>query len=115
MYRPNTTFSTPLVLLIPTYTTVQGVKKKTFPTIENGILFNGSFKSYGGTDRDVNGIYAVEDTASIETWYRPDITSGCRIAIGGTNAVYEILGEPENIELRNQFLRIKVSRVKGQA
>lgn len=115
MYRPNAIFSTPLVLLIPTYTTVQGVKKKTYPTLENGILFNGSFKSFGGTDRDVNGIYAVEDTASIETWFMPEITSECRIAIAGTNATYEILGEPENIEMRNQFIRIKVSRVKGRA
>lgn len=114
-YRPSLPFSTPLMLLIPTYTTVSGVRKKTFPAVENGILFYGSFKTYGGTERDVNRVYSIEDTADIETWFRPDITSGCRVAVAGTNAVYEILGEPENINLRNQFLKFKVSRVKGGA
>lgn len=114
-YRPSLPFSVPLVLLIPTYTTVSGVKKKAFPTVENGIQFFGTFKTYGGTERDVNGLLSVEDTANIETWYRPEIKSGCRVALAGTNTVYEILGEPENIDLRNQFLKFKVTRVKGGA
>lgn len=114
-YRPTNAFDTPLILLIPTYSKVNGVETKTFPTLANGILFYGSFKTYGGTEKEVNGIYSVEDTANIETWYRPDITSGCRIAIAGATAVYDILGEPENIEMRNQFLKFKVSRVKGGA
>lgn len=114
-YRPSLPFSVPLVLLIPTVTSVSGVHKKTYPAIADGIPFFGTFKTFGGTERDVNGIYSVEDTANIETWYRPDITSGCRIAVAGTNAIYDILGEPENIDLRNQFLKFKVSRVKGGA
>lgn len=115
MYRPSQPFSTALMLLIPTYSTVGGVRKKIYPTVDNGVLFYGSFKSFGGTERDVNGVYSVEDTANIETWYRPDITSGCRIAIAGTNAIYDILGEPENLDMRNQFLKFKISRVKGGA
>lgn len=114
-YRPSLPFSTPLVLLIPTYSGTYGVQQKTFPAVADGIPFFGTFKTYGGTERDVNGIFSVEDTASIETWYRPDITSGCRIAIAGTNAVYDILGEPENIDRRNQYLKFKVSRAKGGA
>lgn len=115
MFNIKACFNTALVLLTPVYTSVQGVKKKTFPPVEQGEIIYGNFKTYGGTDRDINGVYSVEDTAVLETWYRPDITSGCRFVIAGTNAVYEIIGEPENIELRNQFLRIKVNRVKGQA
>lgn len=114
-YRPQNTFTTALLLLTPTYTTVSGVRKKTFPKAEDGELFFSSFKTYGGTERDVNGVYSVEDTAEIETWYRPDITSACRVAVAGTTAVYEIVGEPENIELRNQFLKFKITRVKGGA
>lgn len=114
-YRPSLPFTTALVLLIPTTTKVSGVDKKTFPAIASGKSFFGSFKTYGGTEHDVNGVYSVEDTAIIETWYRPDVTSGCRIAVAGTNAVYDVLGEPENIEMRNQFLKLKVSRVKGGA
>lgn len=114
-YKPSLPFSAPLMLLIPTYTTVNGVRKKTFPAAADGILIYGTFKTYGGTERDVNGVYSIEDTANVETWYRPDITSGCRIAVAGTNAVYDIIGEPENINLRNQYMKFKVSRVKGGA
>lgn len=114
-YRPAAPFDTALLLLVPTYTKEYGVGKKTFPAIASGELFYGSFKTYGGTERDVNGLYSIEDTANVETWYRPDITSGCRIAIANTSAVYEVMGEPENINMRNQYLKFKVMRVKGQA
>lgn len=114
-YRPSLPFSTALVLLIPQYSSAYGVKEKTFPAVADGITFYGTFKTYGGTERDVNGVYSVEDTASIETWFRPDITSNCRIAVASTGAVYDILGEPENIDMRNQYLKFKVSRVKGGA
>lgn len=115
LYRPSVPFSTPLLLLVPTYTTVSGVRKKTFPSLGDGILFYGSFKTYGGTERDVNGVYSVEDTATVETWYRPDLKSGCGIVVASTGAVYEVIGEPENIDQRNQFLKFRIMRVKGGA
>ena len=63
-----------------------------------------------------NGVYSVEDTATIETWYRPDITAACRIVLANdTTAVYEIVGTPEDIEMRHQFMQIRVRRVKGGA
>lgn len=115
LYRPSQPFTTPLRLLIPTYQTISGVRKKIFPAVKDGILFYASFKTFGGTERDVNGIYSVEDTASIETWYMPEFASGCRVAVASTGAVYEIIGEPENIDMRNQFSKFKISRVKGGA
>lgn len=110
-YKPSVPFNVGMILLTPTYSKVQGVTKKSFP--ETGILINGSFKTYGGTERDVNGLFTIEDTATVETWYRPDIRSECRVKVG--EAVYEILGQPENISLRNQYMRFKVRRVKGGA
>ncbi len=112
-YKPFVPFNVALILLVPTYSIVSGVNTKTFPTLSEGNLFYGSFKTYGGTERDVNGLYSIEDTANIECWYRPDIKSDCRIAIPMTGAIYEIFGEPENINMRNQYLRFKVRRVKG--
>lgn len=125
-YRPTIENPIPLVLLIPTYKKVSGVAKKEYPTIKEALnildekgnsinLFFGSFKTYGGTEKNVNGVYSIEDTANIETWYRPDIKSNCRIAVANTEAIYDILGEPENINMRNQFLKFKVKRVKGGA
>ena len=115
-YKPQIPFSVPMVVLIPTYTTIKGVRKKTYPSVADGILIYGTFKTYGGSEMNVNGVYSIEDTANIETWYTPKITSDCRIALANNpTAVYEIKGEPENIEMRNQFLVFKVSRVKGGA
>lgn len=115
LYRPSQPFTIPLVLLVPTYQTVSGVKKKVFPDVKDGILFVGSFKTYGGTERNVNGIYSVEDTAIVETWFMPEFASGCRVAVASTGATYDIIGEPENIDMRNQFAKFKISRVKGGA
>lgn len=105
----------PLILLIPTYTQAYGVKTKNYPDINEGILIFGTFRTFGGTERDVNGLYSIENTATIETWYRPDIQSDCRIGIPATGEIYDILGEPENISMRNQYLRLKVLQVKGGA
>ena len=114
-YRPALPFSTPLILLKPTYQTIQGVRTKVLPDVEDGILIYGSFKTYGGTDQTIDGVYSVVDTAEIVTWYRPDITSDCVIALADSGERYEILGQPENIDRRNQFLKLKVQRVKGGA
>lgn len=112
-YRPQIPFTTPLMLLIPTYETIKGVVVKKFPT--KGILIFGSFKTYGGTETTNNGVYSVLDTATIETWFRPDVKADCRIMLADGDATYEVIGEPENINLRNQFLKFKVQRVKGGA
>ena len=115
MYRPALPFTTPLILLKPTIQNEYGVHKKVLPAVEDGEQFFGSFKTYGGTEKTVDGVYSIVDTAVIETWFRPDITSDCVIVIAGTDAQYEILNEPENIDRRNQFLKFKVQRIKGGA
>ena len=113
LYRPNLPFSVPLLLLKPTVTKVLGVVKKEEPTLENGILIYGTFKTYGGTEKTVDGLLSIDDTADVETWYRPDITSDCIIALADTGAKYQIINEPENINRQNQFLKFKVQRIKG--
>lgn len=99
-------------LLIPTYTKISGVEKKSFP--ENGPLFFANFKTYGGTERDINGKYVNEDTANIVTWYRPDIKSDCRVVRLEDGAVFEVLNEPEDVNFRHMFIIFKVKRVKGK-
>lgn len=107
--------SVPLMLLIPVYSNQYGVDSKTFPEMSDGILIYGNFRTFGGTERQVNGLYSVENTATVETWFRPDIKSSCRIGVPQTGQVYDILGEPENIGMRNQYLRLKLIEVKGGA
>lgn len=115
MYRPAEAaqMSTPVRLQTPTSDKTLGVSKKTYTDVWGVLLVN--WKSYGGTETTVNGVLSVEDTAQICTWYRPDIRSGCRLKRLTDGAVYEIIGEPENIEMRNQFVKFKVRRVAGGA
>lgn len=113
-YRPKeiNNLDCAMRLLIPTWKTVKGVDKKDYPT--DGPLFFANFKSYGGTERDVNGVYTIEDTATITTWYRPDLKSDCRVVRLEDGAVFEILNEPEDVNMRHMFLIFKVKRVKGK-
>lgn len=111
MYKPSFPLSVPAALLIPSDTIVKGVKKKAYPT--DGERINVSFKTFGGTEIISNDAYSVEDTAVIETWYRPDIKSDCRIKTLENSNVYEILGTPEDIEQRHQFLKFKIRRLGG--
>ena len=112
-FKPNFPFVTAFKLMKPTYSTSKGVVSKSFT--ESSITYNCSFKTYGGTESTNNDLYTIIDTATVETWFDPDITSECRIKILSTNKIYEIFGDVENINMRNQFLKFKVRAVQGGA
>ena len=104
---------TPYMRLVATEEKVLGkVNKKYTP---DGITRFCNFSTYGGTERDVNGLIVVEGTAQIIAWYEPDITSADHIRILTNGNEYEILGTPEDIELSGQEMTFKVRRVKGGA
>jgi len=113
-FKQTLPFNTPLLLLKPTQTKSGGVRTNTYDINTGEVLF-AAVRSFGGTERDVNGVYSVENTAVVDTWFNPDITAACRIAMPATGEQYEILGSPENIEMRNQYLRFKIRAVKGGA
>ena len=75
----------------------------------------GSFKTYGGTERTENNLYVIEDTAKIETYFRPDIKSDCRVMLAESGATYDIINEPEDVEQRHKYYVFKVRRIKGGA
>ena len=118
-YRPSAPFSVPMILLVPTETKVKGIVQKTFPdpTKESLLdyVFYGSFRTFGGSETMENDLYAVVDTARIDTWFRPDIKSNCRIYLPATGDTYQIIGSPENIDMRNQYLQIRVEKLGGGA
>lgn len=109
-YRPSEPFTTTLELLQPTYTTIKGVTKKEYTVLDT---INCSFKTFGGTEKTVNDVIVTEDTATIETWYRDDITAACQLRHG--TKLYEIMGEPEDISGRHMYLKFKIRAVKGGA
>lgn len=114
MYRPDEVrqMTTPMMVYKTEEKFVLGVKTKVL-TPADKVFCN--FKTYGGTEKEVNGVIAVEDTATITCWYHPCITSDCILERLTDGARFEVLGEPENIEQRNMVMRFKVRRVKGGA
>lgn len=115
MYRPSEAaqMTTVMRLQLPAIDTAYGVSTKVWR--DSSLVIRANFKSYGGTERIVNDVLTVEDTAQIVCWFHPEIKSECRLVRLSDNAVFEILGEPENIEMRNQFLKFKIRRIKGGA
>lgn len=114
-YRIYAPFNVAMKLLIPTSKVVKGVTVKTFPNPEDAPLIMGSFRTFGGTENLENNIYTIRDTATIETWYRPDIQADCRLYVCQTGQTYEIIATPENINMQNQYLQIKVEKIGGKA
>lgn len=98
-------------LFIPTLSKVNGIERRKYPA--TGFRFFANVKSYGGTERESNDILVVEDTVVVTTWFRPDLHSACRVKILSSGAIYEVINEPENWEMRSQFLVFKCRRVKG--
>ncbi len=113
-YKPAMPFAIPFKLLKPVVTSAYGVNQKTYETPESvQDVFFGSFRTFGGTDCMSNDVYTVEDTATIDCWYTPDIAANCRVYNCNTGRIFEIIGTPENIDGRNQFVKMKVRAVGG--
>lgn len=111
-YRPSEPFTVPMFLFIAETKVVKGTVKKVYP--ETGELFYCSFRTFGGTENFSNDVLTIEDTATIETWYRPDFNADC-IVKNVNGKTYEILGTPENINMRNQIVKFKIRAVSGGA
>lgn len=111
-YQPKTPFLIKMFFAEPTKIEItKGVPKKIYGKYKP---FHCSFRTFGGSEKVINGVLSVEDTAIIEMWYRPDITSDCRIKdVRGKE--YEVLGTPENIEGANKILKFKIRAIKGGA
>lgn len=93
------------MILVPTTKNVNGKVVYVYP--DTGDIINAAYTTFGGTESVVNGVYSVIDTGTVETWYRPDITSKTRLK-REDGRIYDVEGDAENIEMRNQFLKIKV-------
>ena len=112
MYKVNSVFNVPAVILKSETKKVNGINTKTFTEIGNIFC---SFKTYGGTEKIINDLITVEDTAIIETYYNNLITSDCKIKLLDDNSEWDIISPPEDIERKHLYLKFKVRRTKGNA
>lgn len=110
-YTPPLRFDCAVELLVPVKTTLNGVLKKTYP--KTGPVIMCSFRTFGGTETTVNGVYGIENTGTVDTWFNPNITADCRILLDGIP--YDIINDPEDVNRRHQYMRFKVRRVGGVA
>ena len=113
-YRPSAPFTVPMKLLVPVSGEDYGVTTKVFSEPSTSELFFGSFRTFGGTESLKNDLWTVIDTAVIDTWYRPDIKADCRIYLCESEEVFEIIGTPEDIDRRHQYLKFKVKKIGGK-
>ena len=118
MYKPHTPYNVPYQILIPSQVFDKGVRTKAYT--EDSVVRFCSFRTFGGTENQVNGVFSLIDTATVETWYDPKLKADVRLRIyatdgSGTFEDYEVMGKPENIEMRNQYTVVKVRKVSGGA
>jgi hypothetical protein len=112
MYTPRLPFTVAAAILTPTESKVNGVVSKTYTET---VRFFCSARSFGGTEKVVDGVYVLEDTIKCETWYNPAIKAGCRVRLLESGADYDIVGTPEDIEMRHAYMVFTIRRVKGGA
>lgn len=113
-YKPAAPFRTAMRLLNPSMETIKGVNKQVYPDPEQGKTIFGTFRTFGGTETMINNVLTVTATGYIDTWYRSDISSDSRFYIVQTGKTYEVLGKPENINMQNQFLKVRVRLIGGK-
>ena len=111
-WAPSAPFTVPMTILKATETKVNGVRTKTYA---DGQAIVGSFRTFGGTEREQDGLTVVEDTAVVEAWYTPALEAGDRVRTDTDGAAWDVLGTPEDIGQRHQWMRFKVRRAKGGA
>ena len=116
MYRPKEAnhLNTPIRLQKRKSIRVSGAPEIAYEEAQDDVIFC-SFKTYGGTDSISNGSLVILNTATIVTWYRQDIQGSDRIINLQDNSIWVVLGEPENVDMLNQFLIFKVEKISGGA
>lgn len=114
MVKPKEIHSliTPMKILKRQLTWVSGAAEVEYQEADDPIMFC-NFKTYGGTESVVNGQIVNIATATITSWYRQDVQSPDRLILLSDNSVWEIIGEPENYEMRGQYMQLRVKKISG--
>ena len=71
----------------------------------------GSFKTYQGTERVYEQTTIWEDTAVVTAMWNPNINIRDWVYVPKTGKTYEVITEPEDINLKHKFIIFKVKKV----
>lgn len=112
MYRPAriSEFVTPAVQKRTEITLVNGRTTKKVVAIAN---IRGAFKQKSTGESYVNGVRAVTETTTFTTWWKEDFKAGDILTINGID--FQVVGNPENVEMRSRYAVLTLSRVEGGA
>lgn len=103
-------FNTLAVHKKPIVEYVNGRKRQSL--VASGNL-KGLFKLKGTSEINANGVIVVNDKTSFITWWKKDLESGDVLTIRGVD--YQIIGTPENVELRGRYAVINLEKIGGGA
>lgn len=90
--------------------TTNGRSKK-IPT-EVGTV-RGKFKQKGTAETQANGLTVVNEKTTFITWYKADLEAKDILTINGID--FEVVGIPENVEMRSRYMVITLERIGGGA
>lgn len=108
-FKPSLPYNVPFTLERPVKTSSQGKTIIKGEPVDDDFRYC-SFKTYGGTETQKNGVVIIEDTAVVETYWDSEIVHlGFIILDDGSK--YQIISKPENIERKNHFMKFKVKGV----
>ena len=114
MYKPAKIrqMVTPAIHKSVTTDTVNGRTKK---TVTSTAIVRGQFKLKGTSEITANGLTVVNDkTTFITLWKKVNpYKSGDILSIGGVD--YEVIGTPENTEMRGRYCVLNLERISGGA
>lgn len=111
-FKPKMPFDIAFKLWMPTSEMEYGVKKKTFT---EGTVFMGSMRTYTSNKSDTDDVYTPYVSTIIDTWYNPLIKADCEVELLETGERYSIETEPENIEMRHQWMQLRIRKVGGKS
>lgn len=73
----------------------------------------GKFKQKGTSEINANGLIVVSNKTTFTTWYSPDIKANDILTINGVD--YQIIGDPENVEMRGRYTVLNLEKISGGA
>lgn len=73
----------------------------------------GKFKQKGSSEIDANGLFVVNTNTTYTTWYKASYEAKDVLTINGID--YEVVGEPENVEMRNRYSILSLAKISGGA
>ena len=112
MYKPANIreFITPAVHKKATSATVENRTVKTYTEVGT---VRGKFKQKGTAETTANGLTVINEKTTFTTWFKADFAAADILTIGGVD--FEIVGHPENVEMRSRYSVLTLERISGGA